>query len=65
MPKAILEFELPEELTQHVHCLNAPRYWAALVAFNEWLRSQSDDDSFVKTARLVLKEYLEHEGIDL
>ena len=45
--KAILEFNLPEETTEHIWAVNAHRAWAALSEIRHLIRSyrkHGDDD---------------------
>jgi hypothetical protein len=41
MKKAVLKFDLPEDLEEYEHSIRGPRYHAALCSFSEWLRQQT------------------------
>lgn len=72
MPKAHLEFSLPEEAEDHRLALDAPRYRTVLWDFDQWLRGlakhHAPDSPEIKefsppSVRIRLRELLRDNGI--
>lgn len=55
--KAVIEFQLPEEATEHLHAINGLRYFSILEDTKRHIRSQ------VKHAELSSQELLLLQGI--
>ena len=53
--KAILEFNLPEEIEEHLNAINGINYKIALQEMDRWLRSVEKND--LKPSLKVIKSY--------
>lgn len=70
MPKAILEYNLPEEKDEYQLALNAASYQAALQELDNWLRAQIKyanraDSTTLQEVRDKLYWFSEVEGISI
>ncbi len=56
MPKAILEFNLPEESEEHYCALYGSRYRYAITEFDEYLRNSLKHGTLAEDQRLALQQ---------
>ena len=66
MPKAILEFTLPGEATDHAMAVKGSRYYSALWSFQEQLRELRNAhpaDSSIETVEILFQDCLGEVGV--